>query len=419
MLHAILSSWALLLGFGLLMLGDGLQGTLLGLRASLEGFPTTVTGLVLSAYFVGFLGGSLLAPRLVQRVGHVRAFAALASVASTAILIHAIFVEPAAWGVLRLATGFCFAGLYVVTESWLNDRATNENRGQLLSVYMLVMYGGVGAGQFLLNAADPKGFVLFILVSVLISIALVPLLLSAGPAPDFENPDTLGLGRLYRISPLGVVGAFGTGWANSAFFAMAPVAAETLGYSVAEVSIFMSAAVAGCILLQWPIGHASDRFDRRTVLMIVTALAAVAAALAVPLTDGPRVVFFIAVAVFGGLSFPMYSLCIAHANDYLESAQMVPASGALVLVGGVGAILGPFSASATMSHLGPQGLFWCLAAVHAAIGVFALYRMARRPSRPLDAQRTYTPVALRIFHIFTRSAERSGEKKRGPEGPRT
>jgi MFS family permease len=415
MVSAIRSTWALLLGFGLLMLGDGLQGTLLGLRASLEGFQTTVTGLVLSAFYLGFLGGSVLAPRMVRRVGHIRTFAALASVASAAILIHAVIVEPVTWGALRLTTGFCFAGLYVATESWLNDRATNETRGQLLSVYMLVMYVGVGAGQFLLNVADPLGYILFILVSVLISIALVPLLLSAEPAPEFENPDMLGVATLYRISPLGVVGAFGTGWANSAFFAMGPVFAEGLGYSVAEVSIFMSAAVAGCVVLQWPIGHASDRFDRRTVLMLVTFLAAAAALGAVGLIESGPLALYAVVALFGGLSFPMYSLCIAHANDYLEPSQMVPASGALVLVGGIGAILGPFSASAAMTLLGPAGLFWCLTVVHVALGVFALYRMARRPARPLDAQRTYTPAAQRIFHIFARP--RPGKEDGGPKAP--
>lgn len=396
---AIAGSWALLLGFGLLMLGDGLQGTLLAVRASLEAFPTTVTGLVMSAFYVGFLGGSIYAPRIVERVGHIRVFAALASLASASVLIHSVLVTPLAWGILRLFSGFCFAGIYVVAESWLNDRATNQTRGQLLSVYMVITYGGVAGGQLLLNLAHPNGHDLFILTSVLISFALVPLLLSAGEAPHLSTPLPVSLRKLYAITPLGVVGAIGTGMATAGFFAMAPVYAETSGLNVAQISLFMTATVLGCIALQWPIGHLSDRFDRRTVLTAVTFLAGLAALAIVVASTLSMTWLLLSAAAFGGLSLPMYALCIAHANDFLEPEQMVAASGALVLASGLGAIAGPLATSAIMSLAGAAGLFWLLAAIHFSVGIFAAYRMAVRRSKPLEEQGSYAPASLRSSQV--------------------
>lgn len=385
-------SAALLIGFGVLMVGDGLQMTLLGLRASLDGFPTAVTGLVMSTFYVGFLGGALYAPRIVERVGHIRVFGALASCASAAVLIHSVMVTPVTWAVLRLLSGFCFAGLFVVTESWLNDRASNENRGQLLSIYIVVSYVGVAAGQLMLNVADPRGYVLFILTSVLISLALVPLLLSAGPAPKFAKISVVSVRELFRISPLGVVGAAGIGMASGAFFSIGPVFGESTGMSVARISVFMTAAVVGCIALQWPVGRLSDLFDRRRVLTIVTFLAALAAVLATLLAERSPTGFLIVTGLFGGLSFSMYSLCIAHANDYLDPEQMVAASGGLVLANGVGAILGPITVSLFMWIGGPVGFFACLAGVHAGIGGFAIYRMIKRPAVPMEEQAPYAPT---------------------------
>ncbi|MEM7226863.1 MAG: MFS transporter, partial [Pseudomonadota bacterium] len=232
MIAAIASSWALLLGMALLMIGNGLQGSLLGIRATLEGFPTAATGILMSGYYAGFLAGSIMTPRLVARVGHVRVFAALASLASTAILIQALWVEPVPWTMIRLITGFCYAGLYVIAESWLNAQATNQNRGQLLSVYMVIVLGGAAAGQGLLNVADPSGAALFILVSVLVSLALIPMLLSSGRTPPFETPQPVGILELYRVSPTGVVGYFGVMMANGAYFGMAAVYGREIGLSI-------------------------------------------------------------------------------------------------------------------------------------------------------------------------------------------
>lgn len=416
---AIVSSWALLLGITVLMLGDGLQGTLLGLRATLEGFPTAVTGLVMSTFYLGFLGGSLYTPRIVQKVGHVRVFAALATVASAAILLHAVFVAAPSWALLRLTSGFCFAGLYVVTESWLNDIASNETRGKLLSVYMVLSYLGVAGGQLLLNVADPVGFHLFILVSVLISVAAVPLLLSVRPAPQHESRESMSLRALYRVSPLGVMAAAAAGMGGGVVFGMAPVYGENIGLSVGALSLLMTAPVLGCVLLQWPIGHLSDKLDRRSVLLATTLAAGALAVACALLPTGETYALVALFALFGGLSLPMYAIAIAHTNDYLGREQMVAASGALVLASGVGSVLGPVTAAALMSLAGPPGLFWTLAAVHILVGVFALWRMAVRRARPLAEQGHYESASTRGFGralTWMRRAPRGEAAKRRGAG---
>jgi MFS family permease len=389
---AVAATWALLLGIAFIMMGNGLQGSLLGIRAAAERFPTAVTGLVMSGYYIGFLAGSTLAPRAVGRVGHARVFGALASLASVAALIHAVFVDPVTWTGMRIVTGFCYAGLYIVAESWLNDRSTNETRGQLLSIYMVIQYIGLICGQFLLNLAPPSGFELFTLISILISLSVLPVLLTTGPAPSFAAPVSVGLRQLYRVSPLGVLGCLGVGLAQSAFFGMGAVYGAEIGLSVPEISLFMSAMILGGIALQWPVGRFSDRFDRRRVITTVTVLAAAAALGAVPVSAVSKTGLFALVCLFGGLSLPMYSLCVAHTNDFLRPDQMVAASSGLVLVFGIGAIFGPITVAWVMSGLGAAGFFLYLAAMHTAIGLFAVYRMFRRPAPPLEEQGPYISV---------------------------
>ncbi|MEE8444804.1 MAG: MFS transporter [Alphaproteobacteria bacterium] len=395
MISAVRSAWALLLGIALIMLGNGLQGTLLGIRATLEGFSTGVTGLVMTGYFAGFLLGSTLAPKIVGQVGHIRVFAALASLASASALIYAIFVDPWVWGAMRLITGFSYAGLYVVAESWLNDRATNETRGQILSIYMIITLGGMAAGQFLLNVADPGGFGLFVLISVLVSVALVPISLTAAPAPAFDAPLPVGLRQLYRISPLGLIGIGGVGLAQGMVFGMGAVYARGAGLSIAETSLFMGLILLGGVALQWPIGWLSDIIDRRRVITAVTFAAAALAVVAAAVPDMPLPGLLVVACLFGGMNLPMYSLCNAHTNDFLEPAQVVGASSALVLVSGVGATFGPMLAAASITRLGPGGFFWMLGAVHAMIGLFALYRMVRRSAVPLEEQGVFVAIPAR------------------------
>jgi MFS family permease len=392
---ALASSWALLLGFGILMLGDGLQGTLLAVRADLAGFSTTRTGLVMSTFYLGFLFGSLLTPRITVRVGHIRVFAAFAALSSTAILVHALFVNVPTWMAMRLVSGFCFAGLYIVAESWLNDRASNETRGKLLSMYMVLTYVGVGAGQLLLNLASPLDFELFILTSILISIAVVPLLLSAGGSqPAFRDSVRIGLGELFRLTPLGIVGMFAVGLVTATFFALGPVYAQRIGLSIRDTSYFMTAAVVGTVVLQGPIGALSDRYDRRKVLALVTILTSASALLCIPAEQFSRSVLFAGVALFGGLAFPLYSVCIAYTNDHLEPRQMIAASGALVMVGGLGAVTGPLLFAMIMDVFGPQSLFWSIAAIHGLTGLFAIYRMFRSAPVPMERQWPSTATAV-------------------------
>jgi len=415
MMAAVRSCWALLLGIALMMLGNGLQGSLLGIRASLEGFPTTATGILMSGYFAGFLGGSVLAPKLVARVGHVRVFAALASLASSAILIHIVWIDPATWTVIRLVTGFCYAGLYVVAESWLNDQATNQTRGQLLSIYMVVMLGGAAAGQGLLNVADPAGVNLFILVSILVSLSLIPMLLSTGPTPPFAAPRPVGIRELYRVSPTGVVGYFGAMMASGAYFGMGAVYGREIGLSVRDISVFVSLILLGGMFLQWPLGRLSDAWDRRQVLTAVTFLAALFALLASVAAERSLLALFALTALFGGTTLPMYSLCIAYTNDYLERDQIVQASGTLVLIGGIGAVFGPISAAVAMQGFGPRGFFWWLATIHAAIGAFALYRMTRRPALPRAEQGTYLAVAHRVTPVASALYAEEASEAGGPD----
>lgn len=391
---ALLSSWALLLGFGVLMLGDGLQGTLLAVRANIEGFSATVTGLIMSAFYGGFLLGSLLCPRITAKVGHIRVFAALAALASASILVHAIFVNISVWIALRLLSGFCFAGLYIVAESWLNDRASNETRGKLLSLYMVVTYIGVGAGQLMLNLAAPTDFPLFILTSVLISVAVVPLLLSAGSPPTFHESINISLRELFRISPLGIVGMFVVGLVTATFFALAPIYGQRIGLDIENISYFMTAAVVGTVIFQWPIGVLSDWFDRRIVLTIVSLLTSMAAVFCVYAVQHSDWLVLVSAGLFGGMAFPLYSVCIAYTNDHLNPNQMIAASGALVLVGGLGAVFGPVLIASIMDYFGDEFLFWSMAAAHALIGVFGLVRMLMRPPVPLDKQGKSTATAV-------------------------
>lgn len=417
MMRVVSSTWVLLFGMALLMTGNGLQGTLLGVRASLEGFATTITGMLMSGYYVGFLAGSALAPRLVGRVGHVRVFGAMASLASTTILIHALFVNPVTWMGMRLISGFCYAGLFVVAESWLNEEATNETRGRLLSVYMVVSLGGVALGQVLLNLSDPLRADLFILISVLVSLGLVPMLLSVSAMPAVETPSPVGIRALYEVSPTGVVGMFATMIAQGAFYGMGAVYASEVGLSVRDVSLFMGLALLGGVVLQWPIGRLSDAFDRRQVIVAVSLLAAALAFTAGLLPDISRPVLFGLIAVFGGLMLPMYSLCMAYTNDYLRPEQMVDASGTLVLIGGLGACFGPISAGLAMSSFGAPAFFWWLGLTHAAIAGFAVYRMTQRTAPPLEEQGAYVATPRTTRQAAAMGAEVASEQQTSEEQP--
>jgi MFS family permease len=386
LMRAIKGCWALLFGMGIVMLGYGLQGPLLGLRATSEGFMPLTTGIIMSGYFMGFVAGSQLTPILIARVGHVRVFAALASIVSVSALLHVIHIHPISWLLMRIVTGVGFSGLYIVAESWLNEQISNDTRGQLLSIYMVVTLGGMGSGSLLLNMADPGGFKLFALVSILFSVALVPILLTAEPMPPFETPQAVRLGNLYKQAPLGVIGCFVTGVSNGAVVGIGAVYAAQAGLSLTEISIFMGIALWGGVLCQWPIGLLSDRFDRRLVLTMVTWLAALISLLSLLMISKGLLSKLLLIGVFGGMSFPMYSLNMALINDYLDPQQMVAASSGIVLMGGTGAVFGPVLAGGAMSIFGAYGFPAFLFLIHGGFGLYAVYRMRTVVGIPVEEQ---------------------------------
>ncbi len=389
MAHALGSIFALLLATGLLLSGNGLFGTLSAVRANIEAFPLPIIGMLMSAYYAGFILGCWYNPYLVKRVGHIRAFTALAAIASVAALFHAIIVDPIAWLVLRSVIGFCFAGLAMVTESWINENATNDNRGRLFSLYRVVDLGSMTMGQVLLVAADPQGFQLFALVSMLICLALVPIALTTATAPRPIVSAKLNLSKVMRVSPFAALGVLAAGLANGAFWGLGPVFVQNSGYETGMVAAFMSSVIIGGVLAQFPVGALSDLFDRRHVLVgvaVVGAFASLGVAVSVPLGVSA---FLFAGFFFGAMSLSFYSLAVAHANDRAEQTDFVEVSGTLLLLFGMGAMIGPFLGALTMDVFGDVALFFYAAVIQATLSLYGLYRIAVTDRVPLGEQDDY------------------------------
>lgn len=377
MLKVIASTWPLLLGVMLLMLGNGMQGSLLGIRGTIEGFTTFELSVVMSAYFAGFLVGSQMIPGMLRRVGHVRVFAALGSMISAVLVVYPVAPDWMVWAALRVLIGFSFCGVYITAESWLNNTATNETRGQALSAYMIVQMIGIISSQVLLNVASPASFTLFVIPSVLVSLAFMPLLLADTPAPTFETTRRLGFLELWRISPLGCMGMLLTGGVFAAMFGMSAVWGSKSGLSVREISMFVGAMYVGGLILQYPIGWISDRGDRRRLILILSAVAGVVMVLA-GLFDLPFVVMLGVAMVLGGITNPLYSLLIAYTNDFLKKEEMAAASSGLLFLNGLGAIFGPLITGWIMGVIGPHGFFLFIAANFIGLAGYAAWRMTRR-----------------------------------------
>lgn len=379
----------LLLGVGLLMAGNGLTSTLLGIRAGIEGFSASVTGIVLAGYYVGFVAGSLVAPGAIRRVGHVRVFAGLASLAAAAVLVHAIRYDPGTWFLVRVVSGLCLSALYVVTETWLNGAATNATRGGLLSSYMVVVTAGLLVGQVLFTFADPAGFAAFAMASVLVSLAVLPVALATVSPPTVPPLTRLSLRGLVAVAPLGAVGAAFSGFAGAAVVGAGAVYAAQSGLGRASTAMLIGSALAGGLVLQVPLGRASDRLDRRLVMAGgggVAATAALGAAVAGP---GRLPALFALTLLAGGFAYPLYSLSSAHLNDYLDDGPLVAAGARMVLVNGVGAVLGPIVGAAAIEVGGPGGLFVTLAAVYLLVAGYALYRTTRRAAVAAEDRAPY------------------------------
>jgi MFS family permease len=391
MTDVLKGAWALFFGLFLLMLANGLQGTLLGVRGAIEGFSTLEMSFVMSAYFIGFLGGSQLAPAMIRRVGHVRVFAALASLISAGLLLYAVAPDPVVWTAMRVLIGFCYSAVYVTAESWLNNASTNENRGQTLSFYMIVQMGGIVAAQGLMNVGDPAGFILFVIPSVLVSISFAPILLSISPAPFFERAKPMTLRRLFQVSPLGFVGSFLLGGLFAAQFGMSAVWGTEAGLNVARISLFVSTMFAGGLVMQYPVGWISDRMDRRVLIAGLAGLGGVVT-LIPALVPAPWPMLLVAGFTIGAVTNPLYSLVLAYTNDYLDADDMAAASGGLIFLNGLGASAGPIGIGWLMGWAGPDAYFGFVAVLLFIFSAYALYRMTQRATPDIEETGAYAPV---------------------------
>jgi len=383
MKHALAPVAALLISVSVLLTGQGLQGALLPMRATIENFSPVAVGAMGAAYFFGFTIGCLKAGELVRRVGHVRVYLAMTALASSAPLIHALAVYPLAWSLLRLLTGFCFAVIYVVIESWLNERATNENRGVIFSVYTMITLTVLAVGQMMTLLYSLEDMPLFAIASVLVSLGAIPVALSESPSPAAPKSASVDLRKLLRVSPTGTLGCLATGLANSAFWSLAPVFVYGVSGDIGRAAGFMTAAVIGGAAAQWPLGIASDRLGRRPVMVVMTMLGVVAGIALVYLAEGASTGTILALgATWGALAFPLYAVSVAYTNDHADPSEFVNVSSGLLLVYGIGATVGPFIASVVIAVFGPARLFLYSAAIHTLLVAYALGRMFRaRPVR--------------------------------------
>ena len=408
MQREVTRSWALFLGIGTIMIAHGLQMQVMGIRSVNENFNLITTGIFMSGYFVGYFLGSQTTPKLVQKVGHIRVFAAFASLASLSALLAAVYVNPVMWTISRFITGISLVSCYIVAESWLNDRATNKNRGQLLSAYMIILFGGLALGMLLLNVSNPNSYEPFILVSVLLSLALVPILLTKRSAPKFKKIGTISIKELYKISPLGTVSSFCTGLIHSAFFSLIAVYATTSNFTLFETSILLFMATIAGVIFQGPIGYFSDKYERRKVIVITTALGAMFAFIATIFggeslqnmylsvrLSFSKIIFFISVGLYAGLALPLFSLNLAHTNDYVTKDKFVAAGGGIQLIFGIGAIIGPILCSLFMDIFNINGFFIFLIISHIIIATFGIHRMRVRGSVD-NPDSTFTPVPATI-----------------------
>ncbi|HWK64975.1 MAG TPA: MFS transporter [Rhizobiaceae bacterium] len=399
----------LLVAAGFLLGGNGLQGTLIALRGAQEGFSPAVIGLMGTAYFAGFLLGCLAVTRIMKAVGHVRSFSALAAIASAGTLVLVLVIDPIMWSAVRFATGFCFAGLFTIMESWLNAGASNDARARLLAIYRIVDIGSVTGSQFLIPVIGAGGFSIFAIMSIMITLSLVPVSLADRSNPKPPDDVKLDLAKAWRISPLAAIGCIAVGVTNSAFRTLSPVYAAQIGMSVTDVVTFVSVGIIGGAIIQYPLGYLSDRWDRRKVLLVTTACA-MTAALALAFLAGSNVVAnFVMVFIFGSFAMPLYSLSAAHANDRADKGEFVLINAALMLFYSVGAIGGPFVAADMMEQYGPAWLFIFSAFVYAVFILIIVYRMGARP--PASRRGRFIAL-LRTSTVFARLARRNGDGDR-------
>ena len=417
MIKIIKNSLALFTGFGIIVVSHGFQGNLLGIRSVIEDFNFIATGTMMSAYFVGFFIGATVVPKLVAKVGHIRVFAAFASMASLSSLIHIVFVDPYVWILARFLTGFSMIGVFIIVESWLNDRANNKTRGKVLSLYMLITYIGMALGNFLLNISNPKQYEPFILISLLFSIALIPILLTKRKPPKFKKTSSIKIKELFKISPFGSVSMFCTGFIFAPIFSLLSVYAITMKLTIFETSLLLACVMFAGAIFQWPIGSLSDKIDRRKII-IGSSIAAFIFSLFAIFASGignslpnlfiesavsfnyfstamDKTKLFIFIILLSGVTLPLFSLNLALINDYIPKEKFVAAGAGLNIIFGLGAIAGPVMCSMLMHFLGPNGFFIHLLIFLFTIIVFGFYRLSQREIES-NPESTFTPLPTTI-----------------------
>lgn len=403
------STWSLFLGMAFLMLGNGLQGTLISWRANYEGFDPSTIGWVMTAFYLGFLIGSLYTTRLIRQVGHIRVFAALASLASTAVLIQVLAISPSVWLIMRLVSGFCFAGIYVVVESWLNARSNNNTRGQILSFYMFVSFAGLAGGQLLFKIADPSSFNLFLLTSILLSVALIPILISRTSAPVIEESESMSVRKLWSIAPAGVASIALNSIAQGSMFGMGAVYAANAGMDVSQTALFMSSFITLGALFHWPLGWLSDKIDRRIVVAGASVMATILSAVLFKL-DNQTIIFIFMFGLLGAFVLPIYSLSVAHTNDRLRPEQMTHASGTMVLLYGLGSALGPLSVGYALNHFGNAFFFAYIGLINLLSALLVFYFIFQKEAVPDEEQGDYQLVPSKITAIAMEAVAEEAEE---------
>ena len=414
-----LALWTLFLGFAMLMVGNGLNAAVLGVRTVDEGFGVRTTGVVMACYFAGFLLGPPAVVRMLSAVGHIRVFASLASAASCAVLVHFVWISPVSWGAMRVVFGFCMAGLFVVVESWLNDASTPASRGRTLAVYGIVSMGGLAAGQLLIATGETSGSTLFVVASILVSMSFVPMALAATTdAPPVRVADRLSARSLLRFAPTGAIGMLLTGASHGVLLGLAAVYATGAGFGPTRTAVFVAAPAIGALVFQWPIGWASDHVPRRAVILVVAVGASTAAALLALVPVGSALVLPL-MLLLGGFTFPLYSLLLSYTLDWARPGTAMGASGVLLRFNGAGAVIGPIVAGALMASLDASAMFWSMVVTHGLIALYVAYRLIVADGIPLERQGAFVPMPARATELAVRLTARPLKASRAKLRPPT
>ena len=393
MIQKIVSVYSLLVATAILLLGSGLLGTVVALRAGIEDFPKGLIGLIMAGFFMGYVLGSYLCPRGIHNFGHIRSFSVFAAIGCACALLHGLWIQPVVWLVIRILTSICMLGMYLVIESWLNNLATNKTRGSLFAIYMSINFLALGAGQYLLMIYDAHNLQTFSLIALFFSLALVPIALTRMQQPAPVPESRLEIAHLYGTSPLAVFGALIFGLVNGAFWGMGPIYALSVGFDEPGIALFMSAVIFGGAILQWPLGHLSDNFDRRLVIFGVSLLASLAALTVFYSIDSHRIIGLIATFIFGGCAFSIYSLSMAHANDLNDIEHLLETNRGLLLLSGIGATIGPILAGLLMQGFNAHVLMILFAGLMLLLAILAIMRRTVGESISTDEQADFVIMA--------------------------